>query len=202
MKTTIPKTIAMVFLVAMVGFTGGAYGIFQNEVPKQPFTESGQIIGHLEGVVIDSDGYVKQYVQTDNVITDVGLDSMADLVFPDIDLNSNSTNGQFDWIGIGTGNTAAATTDVAEETLISGCNRVQDATVAGTSAVAGEITATVESVFTGTNCASSTVGEAVLSNSGTGAAAAAGEILARQTFADINLGSSDSLTVTWSVTFT
>lgn len=164
--------------------------------------DSGLVYGHITLVQKDEFGNIINYVQTDNLVVDQGLDTAGDLVFPDINLNGNSTDNKFEWIGIGSGNTAASATDTQEETLISGCVRLDDTTVTGTSAVSGEITATVSVQFSGAQCANTSISEAVLTNSGSGASAGAGELLARQTFTDINLGSGDTLTITWDITIT
>jgi hypothetical protein len=163
--------------------------------------EQNMMFGHLTLVVYDQNQQIKQYVQTDNLVVDLGLDTMTDLVFPDIDLNGNTTDSEFDWVGIGTGNTTAAAGDTAEEANISGCPRLQDATVTGTTAVSGETTTTISVTFSGANCASAVVGEAVLANT-VQPPAGSGEILARQIFSDINLGAADTLAVTWDITIT
>ena len=198
-----PQKVAMFAIVAIAAATGGfgANG-FSSTNDSATYSESGNIIGHVTMTVTDADGNVVDYVQSDNLVVDAGLDSMADLVFPNtMNLNGNATDNVFQYIGIGTGTTAADATDTAEETLISGCSRVLDSSVTGTSGVSGEITATVDASFAGSECAGA-ITEAVLTNSGTGSSAGAGEILARQVFSPVNVGSSDTLTVSWAVTFT
>lgn len=192
---------AMFAVVAVAAAVGGIFSAFPTTDNSEMYSESSNIMGHITLTVADADGNIVDYVQTDNLVVDLGLDTMGDLVFPDINLNGNATDGKFDWIGIGTGTTAAAATDTAEETLISGCNRVQDDTVEGVSDTTGEITVTVGASFSGASCAGA-VTEAVLTNSGTGGSAGAGEILARQVFSAVNVGASDTLTVTWDIDLT
>ena len=193
---------AMFALVAIVAGTGGIFSGFSSSADNsEAYSESGAVMGHITMVVTDENGRVVDYVQTDNLVVDAGIDTMGDLIFPDINLNGNVTDGKFDWIGIGTGSTGAAAGNEAEETLVTGCSRVQDDTVTGDSGTSGEITVTVGASFSGTNCAGA-ITEAVLTNSGTGSGAGAGEILARQTFSAVNVGSSDTLTVTWEITLT
>ena len=195
---------AMFALVAIVAGTGGIFSGFSvSSDDAGAYSEEGNVMGHITLTVTDESGNIKDYIQTDNLVVDAGMDTMADLVFPDINTNSNSTDGKFEWIGIGTGTTAAAAANTAEETLISGCNRVTDSDLtspAATSAT-GETVVTVDASFSGSSCAGA-VTEAVLANSGTGAAAGAGEILARQVFSPVNVGSSDTLTVSWEITLT
>ena len=198
-----PQQAAMFAIVAVAAGIGGIFSGFSVSADdSEAFSESGLMLGHITLIVTDENGNIKDYVQTDNLVVDEGIDTMGDLVFPDIDLNGNGTDGKFDWIGIGTGGaTVAAAGDDGEQTVISTCNRVQDATVTGTSAVSGEITVTVDASFSGSSCAGA-IDEAILANSGTGAAANAGETLARQVFSDVNVGSSDTLTVSWEITLT
>lgn len=150
--------------------------------------------GHIQLIVSDEDGNVKQIIDKKNLIVGEGLKTAWDLVFLDINNNSNSTDSEFGFIGIGDGNTAAAATDTGLQTPISGCGLLEDGTVTG----GGTNTLTwayVSVQFSGATCASATVSEAVLTNSLSG-----GEVLARQVFSDINLGAADTLTVNWNVT--
>lgn len=150
--------------------------------------------GHLQVISTDENGVETILVDKHNLIVGEGLKTLWDLGFDDINLNGNATDAKFDTIRIGDGNTAPAITDTGLQTAISGCGGIEDGTVTGggTDALAW---AYVSVQFAGTNCASTTVSEAVLVNDLTG-----GEVLARQTFSDINLGSADTLTVNWNVT--
>lgn len=150
--------------------------------------------GHIQVIVKDENGNVKQIVDKKNLIVGEGLKTAWDLVFLDINNNGNATDSEFGFIGIGDGNTAPASTDTGLQTAISGCGKLEDGTVTGGGT--NVLTWAFVSVqFSGAQCASTTVSEAVLTNDLSG-----GEVLARQTFADINLGASDTLTVNWNVT--
>ena len=195
--TTIQKNVALMFLGIVAISTGGAFAVMQNTQAPTVQPESSSVLGHIQFVLTDADGNVKAYRQTDNLVVTEGRNTIADLAFPNINANGNATDNKFKYIGIGTGSTAAAAGDVGEQTLIGGCTRILDATV--TSPGTGQ--AQVDATFSGASCAA-TVTESVLSNSGTGSAANAGEILARQVFTGIAVGASDSLTVTWTITFT
>jgi len=193
------KNLAMVFVAVMVGTVGGAYGFIQDAQFTDSQTATANIYGHVEMVLRDADGNIKQYEQSDNLIVDMGMDTMGDLMFPNIDLSGN-TEAKFSYIGIGKGATAVDAADTNIETLITGCNRVQDTDVnspAPTSAT-GEIVVTVNASFTGANCADTAVNEAVLADASTN-----GNILAHKLFASsVNLGSGDTLDVTWTITIT
>jgi len=193
------KNLAMVFVAVMVGTVGGAYGFIQDAQIADSQMENASIYGHVEMVLRDEDGNIKDYLQSDNLIVDVGIDTMGDLMFPNIDLNSNATDNEFSYIEIGTGTTAVAATDTTIQTAIPSCAREQDTAVTGDSSVSGEITVTIDASFLGSaNCANGAVNEAVLANALTG-----GEILAHKLFASsINLQAADTLTVTWTITIT
>ncbi len=188
----------MVFVAVMVGTVGGAYGFIQDAQITDSQTETASIYGHVEMEVRDADGNITQYRQSDNLIVDMGMDAMGDLMFPNIDLSGN-TEAKFSYIGIGQGVTAVAATDTDIETVITSCAREQDTAVTATSAVSGEITVTIDATFLGSaNCADGAVNQAVLANALTG-----GNILAKKLFAaPVNVGSTDSLKVTWTITIT
>jgi len=197
--TTIQKNVALMFLGIVAISSGGAFAVMQNTQTPTVQPESSSVLGHIQFVLTGADGNVKAYRQTDNLVVTEGRNTITDLAFPIAagGANGNSTDNKFSYIGIGTGSTPAAAGNIGEETLISTCKRGQDATV--TSPGTGQ--AQVDVTFSGATCAG-TITESVLSNSGTGAAANAGEILARQIFTGIAVGASDSLTVTWTITFT
>lgn len=188
----------MVFVAVMVGTVGGAYGFIQDAQITDSQTDAINISGHVEFEVRDADGNITAYRQSDNLIVDIGIDSMGDLMFPDINLNGLADN-KFSYIEIGTGTTAVTATDTIVEGPIASCAREQDTAVTGVSGVSGEITVTIDATFLGSaNCADAAVNQAVLSNALTG-----GNILAKKIFAaPVNVGATDSLKVTWTITIT
>jgi len=191
------KNLAMVFVAVIVGTVGGAFGFNQDAQITDTQMDTANVYGHVEMVVRDADGNVKEYLSEDNLIVDMGIDTMGDLMFPNIDLSGN-TEAKFSYIGIGKGVTAVAATDTNIETLIGGCNRVQDTTVTGDSSTSGKIDVTIDASFSGANCADTAVNEAVLADASTN-----GNILAHKLFASsVNLGSGDTLDVTWTITIT
>lgn len=164
------------------------------QTPQEAQTLDFSVAGHVEVLVHDKDGNLKERVENHNLIVGEGIKTVADLIFPDINLNSNATDTKFDVIEIGSGNTAATATDTGIETTIGGCARERDSTVTG----GGSDTlvwAYVSVQFSGSTCADSSVSEAILTNDLTG-----GEVLGRAVFSDINFGASDTLTVNYNVT--
>jgi len=162
-----------------------------NSVPK----EHVKIMeGHLQVILTDKNGEVKQIVDKKNMIVGEGLETVLDLLFDDINLNGNATDSKFDTIKIGDGNTAPTANDYDLQTPISGCVAIEDPTITGggTNSTTWAYTSVQ---FSGATCTSATVSEAILINDLTSY-----EVLARQTFTDINVGASDTLTVNWNVT--
>ncbi len=160
-----------------------------NELFNDGLTDRVGAYGYFTLSVHNEAGELTQFVQSDNTVVDVGIDCMSDLIF-----GTTICTGEafFDWIEIGTGSTAPTSGDTTIETAIGGCARVQDATVAVVSPT-GEITATVESTFSGATCA------ATVTEAGVFDATTTGNLLARSTFAGVTIGASDTLTVTYNV---
>ena len=187
----------MVFVAVIVGTIGGAYGFVQDAQITDSQNEAISINGHVEMVVRDADGNIKEYLQSDNLIVDIGRQTMADLMFPNIDENSNATDNEFSYIGIGNSATTEASTQTDVLGPITSCAREQDTSVTAVTNAGTNVVVTINASFLGSaNCDDPAVSEAVLANAVTG-----GEILARKLFAStVNLGTSDTLDVTWTIT--
>ena len=164
------------------------------DIPSNNETLNAVGQGHVEVLLYDSDGNLKAKSENHNLIVGEGLQTVWDLAFPDINLNSNATDTQFDVIAIGSGNTAPTAADTGIETAISGCARERDTTVTG-GGTTSQVWAYVSVQFSGATCADASVSEAILTNDLTG-----GEVLGRSVFSDINFGAADTLTVNYNVT--
>jgi len=179
----------------LFGFLLGSFGINSSNNDNSLQTDSVMALGHLELVLKDADGNIKQYYQTDNVIVNEGLNTMADLVFPNIDLNNNSTDSQFDVIGIGdTFQSVPLETDVSLASPISGCAN-QTANVSGSPSGGGPAEVKLSVTFSGGSpgC-SGTITEAVVQND----IAGKGEVLTHKIFfPSIVLGDADTLDIEW-----
>ena len=201
------KNVAIPLIAIVAAIVGGAFG-FLATADSAPTTDATSFItGHITLVNTDANGNIIDYVQTDNLIVDAGLDTIVDLVHAisatvsgtECDTNGcngDATDDQFDTVGIGTGTSSATTADTDLITSISACSRVTDASPAGESSNTGTTEVQIIAQFDGSASCTGAVTEAVLGG-------ATGEsILARQSFTAINVGSSDSLTVTWNITYT
>ena len=188
--------ITIIVMVGVFGFLLGSFGINSstNDISLQ--TDSVMALGHLELVLKDADGNIKQYQQTDNLIVNEGANTMADLIFPDIDLNSNSTDNKFNIIGIGESSNTAIETDLGLIGPVFGCTN-STATLSGFSASLPSLGAEVilSTTFFGDSGCRGDFQEAVIQND----LAGTGEILTRKTFTVITIGSGDSLSIDWTI---
>jgi len=182
-------SIPLIAVFALLFFNADAE---YNEV-KEVYDNS-QTQGHFTLVKTNSDGEITQYIQTPNLIVDGGMDTMGDLMFDDIDLNSNATDSVYEWLEIGTGGSGPTATDT--DIQASACARGNDTAVTGVSGVSGEITVTVDFAFDGGTCAGGIVEAAMFNDINDG------EMLARSVFGIITIGAGDTLTVTYDITIT
>lgn len=121
-----------------------------------------------------------------NTITNAGLAAVAKLI------GEGLSEDKFDYIGIGTDDTAAAATDTALGTEI---ESRADCTV--TNITTNETNDTAQFVGTVSITASRSIAEYGLFNASSG-----GDMLSRQVQSAINLESGDSIEITWKITVT
>lgn len=194
--------IPILAIVFPLGLFSNSVDSVQNSAIPQDVPTKGdgfKLHGIVEYIVTDKQtGQVKSYEKYHNLVVSEGVNTVLDLVFPDINLNSNATDNQFSWIRIGEGTTAPAISDNGIETPIGGCDAIEDTTVTGGSAAGtGTGWAYVSVQFDGNDCAG-TITESVLANDKTG-----GEILSRlKKPTGTTIGAGDFLTVNWNVTAT
>jgi len=139
--------------------------------------------GHVLIEVWDAEGKLREIREFDNLVMDAGEDALATLFI-------GGAASPFDYIAIGTSNTTPADTQTAlgDEISTGGGARTQDASPS----VSGNV-ATVSVTYNFTD--SLAIQEAGLFN-----AASGGDMFARQTFAVVNVGNGDSMTITWNIT--
>ena len=137
--------------------------------------------GRLEIVVTAEDGTVKQRESVKNLVVTTGKNFVASRM-------AGTSSSVMSHMAIGTGTTAAAAGDT---TLGS-----QSARVALTSTTATDNDVVYVATFAaGTPSSAAAITEAGIFNASTG-----GTMLCRTVFSEINKGTSDSLTITWTVT--
>ena len=183
-------------MVTVIAITVGAvYAFVPTNVPTQALRADGpKALGHIELVLTDAGGNVKAYRQTDNLIVNQGIYATSDKLFGTALVTGEQT---FSFVGIGTSTTSATAGDTNVASQLSNKRTGTVTSVTGSS--------------TGASIQAFWAAGKLKNGSGTNAITeaglfdqqinATGLMYARQTFTAINAGSSDSLTVTWSITF-
>lgn len=194
MKTQNSLIFSVVIAVALVSSVIAYSQISLQETQSTSGTIN--ISGFTTFVVYGPNGEVKSFWQSDNLVVNEGLYTASDLFFPDINLNGNATDGEFNVLRIGVGTTGATLSDTGLETPVGGCAPQADPDVVGVTA-GGSATITINATFTGASGCVGSFTESVLANSLTG-----GEILARQTFSARVMTAVDTLVGTWEITVT
>jgi len=148
--------------------------------------EKVKLIGKIHLVLRDKRGRIKEDRLIGNTIADVGKAELAGLMITDVGGTA------FDYIALGTG-TPTATALGAEATTNGGARR-GGADVAGTRVTtdAANDTGQLQTTFTFT-------GALALTEAGIFNAAAAGTMLASQSFSVLNVADTDTLAITWRI---
>jgi hypothetical protein len=134
--------------------------------------------GRLAIVVKDADGNVKDTREVENLVVGAGLDFIASRM-------NGTSDGVMSHMAIGTGTTAAANGDTDLGTVVGSRVSLTSATVTDNAIVyVGDFSST-----------SGAITEAGVFNASTG-----GTMLCRTVFSALNITSSDSLSITWTVT--
>jgi hypothetical protein len=175
--------IAIASIALGVGSLLVASGIFTGAQTQG--AEVLHIKGKVDMVVYDELGNVKEERHLDNLIVNSGFQSIADRV---ADVNATNVANPFNYIAIGTNGAAAQSTDTALGTEVA---RIQDSSVIYNTSTKK---ITIDATF-GPGTGTGNIQESGLFN-----ANSSGDMLARQAFASINKGASDSLTITWTIT--
>lgn len=161
-------------------------GIFASPNVRE---EMMSVRGFVDVMVYDEFGHLKEERHYDNGITNVGFELIADRIADHSGFTGNPPN----YIALGTGSTAFAVTQTALVTELSGGSyaRQQDTDATYTS---GTKAFAISATF------AAGVATGALTESGLFDASTTGNMMARQTFSTINVGASDSITVTWTIT--
>lgn len=141
--------------------------------------ENPKVSGHLEIVLRDKNGKVKDERKLKNLVVTTGVNYIADRM-------ADAAESAMSHMAVGTGSTAAAAGDTTLGT--------ESARVALTSTTqTNEDVVYVASFGAGT-------GTGALTEAGILNAASAGTLLCRTVFAAVNKGADDTLQITWTVT--
>jgi len=203
---------AAAMTLGMVSVSGFSQSLFVASTDMKAVNHMG-MMGHITLTATDQDGNILSYIQTDNLIVNVGENCTAESLFNVTTNNefkcdgagtqsgNGVADGGFTFIAIGTNNTAVAATDQALGNSTSEVSRIKanntsviDST--GTQA-GGNSKAVVTLTGTFVSGGSPTIVESGIFDK---AMAAEENMLARQTFTGIPLTPGDKLTVEWEIT--
>ena len=193
------KNIGFLLIALAIVFEGSTYTMAQS-VDKSPASDSAFMMGHATIKLIDENGDVKAYRQTDNQLVEEGFAAVCNLLFTGVTGCANA-QGAMSHMGIGTSGAATASDQVDVQTDIGACARVAfDSAVGVVSSISNvaQVVVTVKTTFQGSDGCIGDVTEAVVANSATKNTE---QILGRNTFTAVTVGASDSLEVTWAFTY-
>lgn len=168
---------------------------FSSEIQNQELkiVDSHSISSIVTLTVFDEFGNVKQVEKNHNLITDRGLDEIAEAVFG---VNGTGTT-LFNFLDIGTSSTAPSLDNEGLVLPVGGaCVRIQDIAPDVLPAITGETSVSVISSFAGNLCAGAIVETGIFNS------VAGGEMLGRSTFGVVTITPSDTLQVNYTVTIT
>lgn len=201
------KNIGLLLLSMTVIFAGSTFAMAL-DVDESPKSDDGSITGVMTLTVIDENGYVKQYSQSDNHIVENGMTILAQETFGTAPLTGGigTSSGPVSHMAIGTDGTGSAAGNTGV-TAITGCARLPatiTATAATTAATFAEIVVSTTATFDGGTIGTSCSAAADITEAGMFNSLGAGEMFARNTgFAAVTtLGSTDTLKIDWDFTFT
>jgi hypothetical protein len=143
--------------------------------------ENIKVTGHIDLVLKDESGSIKDTREIKNLVVTAGKNYLAAW------LAAASQAGYFmQYIGLGTGTTPAAAGDTALETPLA-------------TRVAGTVTSSTN-VWQNVATFGPGVDTGAVTEAGLFTASSSGTMFARQVFSVINKGAADSLEITWTVT--
>ena len=205
-QTKLALSAVMIVAVGLIG-TNFVTGLEMTDQEKiNAYEDSSPIYGHITIVHSDPDGNVLAYIQTDNVVTDDGLNCLAERAFGagDSTCDGGSSTDLFNEIGLFDESETFAAGDVfdtnalvtdgdADGLGIGSADSVKEDT-GSNGATNGVITDIVKTF---------TAGPGTVTNfdvDGAGLFNAAGDVLfAAQSFNLVSLNTDDTLTITWSI---
>jgi len=199
------KNMGILLLTITVILSATAFLTTQNIAEPSP-NDSSFVLGHVTLKVLDENGYVKDYRQSDNVIVADGWNALVQTAFPgDYSFGAiPATSGAFTHVGLGSGAGPLGGGNVSLGTALVACPRVAFADIFSDGAqvdltLFSTIDIEIAADFAGATCTDNVViNEAGIFNDAT-----TGEMFARNTFGDVPaLGISDALELDWTLTFT
>lgn len=185
--------LAIILGVVLVGSIATVNMAFvqNNEVSANSLKSVAGMVGHITLTATDEDGNISAYRQTDNVVINGGDNCLLADTFNVANTCGNTALG-FDTVHIGSNNAAFSETST---NLVTWEKQTGGSVTSSSTAVdASGASVTVTAAFLDVD---RTIAEAALMNTSD---SAGGDVLALQNFSPIALGSTDDLTIEWTVT--
>ena len=199
MKTFGDREMGIIMAGVIVAAIFGTYFLVQGvSVSNYVSTSSAQVLGHVTVKVLDENGNVKAYRQSDNAIVQNGFNILAYNLFNGVNLTAASN---VNTIGIGTSGTAPAWNDVGITENASCTNQTASWTSPGATVSGSNATITISGTATfGPSAACG--GGTVYQEAGVFNHISTGSMFARNTYTSVTLQNTDSLQINWDFTFT
>jgi len=203
MKLNTKNTSIFVVALVAVSLTGSFAVADEFQGNHGPQNDGIGLQGHIVATVYDNDGNVKQYMQSDNVIVNRGIDKLFTETFspssPFIG-GINTTAAAITHMQLGVGVAELGVGAVALGTATAGCIDTFTGVGAGGGAPLG-LNATFTTADGAGACIGPVLGEAGLFDGVQGSGGAA--MFSQNAFSStVTLGASDQLDVDWTFTFT
>ena len=210
---------AAAMALGMVSVSGFSQPLFVASSDMKAENHMG-MLGHITFTTTDQDGNILSYIQTDNIIVNVGENCVAEALFNVTTDSAGSeecagigthttkdtpdngiADGGFTFVGLGSGATGAGEEDEEDTILATEVSRLKadpaDTTVTVSSGDADSSAVVTVTVLFTADDTEPTINESGLFDSLGGGN---NNMLARQTFDDIPLTEGDKLTVEWEIT--
>lgn len=207
MKPALLAIIAGLSVVSMAGIYASD-SIATSLTVASPNSDKIGMLGHVEYVLIDSNGMTKAYYQTDNFVTDMGAACTASILFDqDETLSPCDTTGSAvnEFLHIAVGDSQPSSTDTTRTGLVNeiGNRRTDTNAELASNSGAGTASATIatENPFTfGSGNNTNNIFEAGLFDETTGGNAFAIQNATSGANPGIDVNDGDELSVTWTIT--
>ena len=222
-STTILFGVSLAVVAGLFG--SGIFGVTITKADQANLGTTGLITGHVITTLTDSNGVIKEYRQSDNMIVNQGENCALKMLFQaspagaGTSVCAGANTSGFNVIEIGNGSASVQTPTSTDYRLYSSHNNTSVGSSAGnnpgmvrkvattitwtnsTSATAsGAAQVVLAATFTNSGSSSKTVNESGLFNTtNTGSFWQTDAMFARQTFTSITMAPSDSLTVQWTI---
>jgi hypothetical protein len=197
------RSMAMILMGVVVMSTSGVYSLTQNVQTTQAGSlapESPVLLGHIVAVAKDQNGDIKAYRQTDNLVVSNGLNATSNALFGTTQ-TTTTTVGIFKYVGVGTSSTAVnyKDTNLNAQRANHVLGTVTNIQAGSGTGMGAQIAATWSAgKLANATSTSTTINEAALFD-GLGNST---NLYAHQVISPgIALGTADTLTVTWQITF-